>query len=56
MIAGGGCVAKEYYLMPEKTQEEFFDRDGKRWFRCVLKKVYVPDIGYPDILVHSGGS
>jgi len=33
IIIGGGCVAKEYYLMPEKTQEEFFDRDGKRWFR-----------------------
>jgi hypothetical protein len=30
---GGGNVAKEYYAMPEKTAEDFFDDNGKRWFR-----------------------
>merc|ERR1712212_777118 len=31
---GGRNVAKEYYKMPEKTAEEFFDDDtGRRWFK-----------------------
>merc|ERR1711872_131054 len=31
---GGRNVAKEYYKMPEKTEEEFFDDDtGRRWFK-----------------------
>jgi len=33
IVVGGGHVAKEYYLLPEKTEEEFFNQDGKRWFR-----------------------
>ena len=31
---GGRNVAKEYYKMPNKTEEEFFDDDtGRRWFK-----------------------
>ena len=27
-------MAKEYYKMPEKTEEEFFDDEtGRRWFK-----------------------
>lgn len=33
IVIGGGHVAKEYYDMPEKTAEEFFNEDGKRWFK-----------------------
>lgn len=33
IIVGGGHVAKEYYKMPEKTDEEFFNDNGKRWFK-----------------------
>merc|ERR1712200_157690 len=33
IIIGGDHVAKEYYNMPDKTDEEFFDKDGTRWFR-----------------------
>jgi len=33
IVIGGGHIAKEYYGMPEKTDEEFFDEDGKRWFK-----------------------
>jgi len=33
IVIGGGHVAKEYYLLPEKTEEEFYNQDGKRWFR-----------------------
>merc|ERR1712098_492240 len=33
IVIGGGHVAKEYYAMPEKTQEDFFNENGKRWFR-----------------------
>jgi len=32
-VVGGGHVAKEYYAMPEKTEEEFFNENGKRWFK-----------------------
>jgi len=31
---GGRNVGKEYYKMPEKTEEEFFDDEtGRRWFK-----------------------
>jgi len=31
---GGGNVAKEYYKMADKTEEEFFtDESGRRWFQ-----------------------
>ena len=33
IVIGGGHVAKEYYGMPEKTDEEFFNDNGKRWFK-----------------------
>lgn len=33
VIIGGECVAEGYYRMPEKTREEFFDEDGRRWFK-----------------------
>jgi len=33
VVIGGGHVAKEYFGMPEKTEEEFFTDNGKRWFR-----------------------
>jgi len=33
IVIGGGHVAKEYYAMPDQTKAEFFNQDGKRWFR-----------------------
>ncbi|CAL4114695.1 unnamed protein product, partial [Meganyctiphanes norvegica] len=33
IVIGGDCVAAGYYKNPEKTKEEFFEEDGKRWFR-----------------------
>ena len=34
VIIGGRHIAKEYYKLPEKTQEEFYDGpDGYRWFK-----------------------
>ena len=33
IVVGGGHVAKEYYAMPDKTEEEFFTDNGKRWFK-----------------------
>jgi len=33
IIIGGGTVAKEYYGLPEKTDEDFFNDQGKRWFK-----------------------
>lgn len=30
---GGHHVAAGYYNMPEKTDEEFYDQGGKRWFK-----------------------
>jgi long-chain acyl-CoA synthetase len=41
---GGSHVAAGYFLMPEKTKEEFFEEDGVRYFRT-------GDIGQ----VHEGG-
>ena len=35
IVIGGAHVAKEYYNLPEKTEEEFFDDVGKRWFKTV---------------------
>ena len=32
-ITGGHHVAAGYYNMPEKTNEEFYDQGGKRWFK-----------------------
>ena len=33
---GGHHVAAGYYNMPDKTAEEFYDQDGKRWFKQTL--------------------
>jgi len=33
VVIGGGHVAKGYYKLPEKTEEDFFNDLGKRWFR-----------------------
>ena len=33
ILVGGGHVAKEYYKMPDKTEQEFFQENGRRWFR-----------------------
>ncbi|CAD6209171.1 GSCOCG00003763001-RA-CDS [Cotesia congregata] len=43
IIIGGDNVSQGYYKIPEKTKEDFFEKDGKRWFRT-------GDIGeiYPD--------
>ena len=30
---GGHHVAKGYYNMPEQTEAEFSDENGKRWFK-----------------------
>lgn len=30
---GGECVSMGYYKLPSKTAEEFFEEDGKRWFK-----------------------
>lgn len=32
ILIGGDCVSNGYYKMDEKTAEEFFDEDGRRWF------------------------
>jgi long-chain acyl-CoA synthetase len=43
IIIGSESIAKGYYKLPELTAENFFEEDGKRWFRT-------GDIGevYPD--------
>lgn len=33
IIMGGENVSKGYYKLPEKTNEEFFEENGRRWFR-----------------------
>ena len=34
VIIGGRHIAKEYYKLPQKTQEEFYDGpEGNRWFK-----------------------
>ncbi|KAJ8931958.1 hypothetical protein NQ314_015077 [Rhamnusium bicolor] len=33
VILGGDNISAGYYKLPEKTDEEFFDADGKRWFK-----------------------
>lgn len=43
IVVGGENVSQGYYKLPGKTQEDFFEEDGKRWFKT-------GDIGevYPD--------
>jgi long-chain acyl-CoA synthetase len=33
IVVGGKHVAKGYYNMPEQTEQDFFDENGKRWFK-----------------------
>ncbi|KAK7790099.1 hypothetical protein R5R35_012622 [Gryllus longicercus] len=33
IVIGGENISPGYFKMPEKTKEDFFDEDGKRWFR-----------------------
>ncbi|XP_067007397.2 fatty acid CoA ligase Acsl3 isoform X2 [Anabrus simplex] len=33
IIIGGENISPGYYKMPEKTSEDFFDEDGRRWFK-----------------------
>lgn len=33
IIIGGDSVSMGYYKLPGKTNEDFFDEDGKRWFK-----------------------
>lgn len=33
IIIGGDSVSRGYYKLANKTEEEFFDEDGKRWFK-----------------------
>ena len=33
IVLGGDTISKGYFQMPEKTQEDFFEEDGTRWFR-----------------------
>uniref|UniRef100_U5EWU9 long-chain-fatty-acid--CoA ligase n=1 Tax=Corethrella appendiculata TaxID=1370023 RepID=U5EWU9_9DIPT len=33
IVIGGDSVSKGYYKLPGKTAEDFFEEDGKRWFR-----------------------
>ncbi|KAJ8674122.1 hypothetical protein QAD02_005384 [Eretmocerus hayati] len=43
ILIGGDNISAGYYKLPDKTREDFFEKDGKRWFRT-------GDIGevYPD--------
>lgn len=33
VVIGGDNVSPGYYKLMGKTSEDFFDKDGKRWFR-----------------------
>lgn len=33
IIIGGENVSAGYYKLPEKSKEDFFEADGKRWFK-----------------------
>lgn len=33
VIIGGDSVSRGYYKLDEKTAEDFFDEDGRRWFK-----------------------
>lgn len=43
IVIGGDSVSRGYYKLQKKTEEDFFDEEGRRWFRT-------GDIGetYPD--------
>lgn len=33
ILIGGENVSDGYYKVPDKTKEDFFSEDGRRWFR-----------------------
>lgn len=33
ILIGGDNISEGYYKLPDKTRDEFFDEDGKRWFK-----------------------
>lgn len=33
IVIGGDSVSKGYFKLPGKTEEEFFEQDGRRWFK-----------------------
>ncbi|KAH8416743.1 hypothetical protein KR222_000814 [Zaprionus bogoriensis] len=33
ILIGGDCVSEGYYKLPCKTSEDFFNEDGRRWFK-----------------------
>lgn len=33
VLSGGSNIAVGYYKNPKKTKEDFYESDGKRWFR-----------------------
>lgn len=33
IIIGGDSVSRGYYKLQQKTDEDFFDEDGRRWFK-----------------------
>ena len=33
IVIGGDNVSAGYYKFPDKTNEDFFEKDGKRWFK-----------------------
>lgn len=33
ILIGGDIVSAGYYKLPDKTKEDFFEKDGRQWFR-----------------------
>lgn len=33
VILGGDNISAGYYKLPDKTNEDFYEADGKRWFK-----------------------
>lgn len=33
ILIGGECISTGYYMLSEKSKEDFFFKDGKQWFR-----------------------
>ncbi|KAF5269140.1 hypothetical protein FQR65_LT02440 [Abscondita terminalis] len=33
IVVGGDSISVGYYKLPDKTREDFFEADGKRWFK-----------------------
>ena len=48
IVIGGHHVAKGYYNMPEQTEKDFFNENGKRWFKT-RDIVQVINSGFKDL-------